>query len=66
MKRNKNAANLLFLLSFTKCQREENIERTFFVSAGAQKKCETTGCGTTLPQYLPNPKNELPLKLIFT
>ena len=38
MKRNKNAATLLFLLSFTKCQREENIERTFFVSEGAQKK----------------------------
>ena len=66
MKRNKNAATLLFLLSFTKCQREENIERTFFVSEGAQKKWETTGCGTTLPQYLPNAKNKLSLKLIFT
>ena len=39
MKHNKkkNAETLLFLLSFTKTQREKNIERTFFVSAGAQK-----------------------------
>ena len=37
MKHNKNADILLFLLSFTKCQCEKNIERTFFVSVGAQK-----------------------------
>ena len=61
-----NADTLLFLLSFTKCQREKNIERTFFVSAGAQKGRETVGSGTTLPQYLPNPKNEFPRKSIFT
>ena len=37
MKHNKNAGTLLFLLSFTKSQREKNIKRTFFLSAGAQK-----------------------------
>ena len=55
----------MFLLSF-KSQREKNIERTFFVSAGAQKGSETAGSGNTLPQYLPNPKNKFPVKLIFT
>ena len=35
--KNKNAETPLFLLSFTKSQRGKNIERTFFVSAGAQK-----------------------------
>ena len=34
---NKDADNIFFLLSFTRCQREKNIERTFLVSAGAQK-----------------------------
>ena len=34
MKRSKNADTLLFLLSFTKCQREKIL----FVSAGAQKR----------------------------
>ena len=37
MEHNKNADTFCFLLPFTKCQREKNIERTFFVSAGAQK-----------------------------
>ena len=36
MKHNKNTDTLLFLLSFTKCQREKKI-KTFFVSAGTQK-----------------------------
>ena len=54
----------MFLLSFTKSQREKNIERTFFGSAGAQKGRETAGSGTTLPQYIPNPKNKFPLKFI--
>ena len=40
MKHNKNADTLLFLLLFSKSQREKNIEKTFFVSAGA---------GNTLP-----------------
>ena len=48
MKHNKNADTLLFLLSFTKCQREKNIERTFFVSPGAKKGWETAGLVTTL------------------
>ena len=37
MKRNKKADTLLFLLSLTKSQHEKSIERTFTVSAGAQK-----------------------------
>ena len=37
MEHNKKVGTLLFLLSFTKCQREKYIERTFFVSAGVQK-----------------------------
>ena len=38
MKHNKNPNTLLFLLSFTKWQRKKNIERTFFVRAGTQKR----------------------------
>ena len=57
---------LLFPLSFTKCQREQNIERTFFVSEGTQKGWGTAGSGPTLPQYLPNHKNKFPVKFIFT
>ena len=37
MKHGKNEDNLFFLLSFTKCQHEKIIEKTFFVSAGSQK-----------------------------
>ena len=66
MKHNKNTDTLLFLPSFTKSQREKNINRTFFVSAGAQKGRETMGSRTTLPQYLPNSKNKFPVKFIFT
>ena len=36
-KYNKNADTLLFLLLFTTGQRERNIKKTLFVSAGAQK-----------------------------
>ena len=36
-KYNENADTLLFLLSFTTGQCEKNIEKTLFVSAGAQK-----------------------------
>ena len=57
---------LLFILSFTKCQHEKNIEIIFFVSVGPQKGWETMGCGTTLPQYLSNQKNRFPVKFIFT
>ena len=64
--KNKNAETPLFLLSFTKSQRGKNIERTFFVSAGAQKGWETARSGTTLPQYLPNTKYKFPVKFIFT
>ena len=56
MKHNKHADTLLFLMSFIKCQHEKNIERTFFVSAGAQNGWETAGFGTALSQYLQNPK----------
>ena len=38
MKYNKNADTLLFLLLFTTGQPEKNIEKTLFVSAGAQKR----------------------------
>ena len=37
IKHSKNADPLLFLVSFTKCQREKNIEKTLFGSAGTQK-----------------------------
>ena len=66
MKHKKNAGTLLFLLSSTKFQREENAERTFFMSAATQKGWETAGSGTTLPQYLSNPKDKVPVKFIFT
>ena len=66
MKHNKSVDTLFFLLSFTKCQREKNVSRTFFVSVGSQKGWATAGAGTTLPQYLPNPKNKFPVKFIFT
>ena len=56
----------MFLLSFTKCQREKNIERTFSMSVRAQKGWETAGSWTTLQQYLPNPENKVPVKFIFT
>ena len=38
MKYNQNMDTLLFLLIFTTGQHEKNIEKTLFVSAGAQKK----------------------------
>ena len=66
IKHNKNVGTLLFPLSFTKCQREQNIERTFFVSEGTQKGWGTAGSGRTLPQYLLNRKNKFPVKSIFT
>ena len=37
MKYNKNADTLLFLLLFSESQREKKNEKTFLVSAGAQK-----------------------------
>ena len=43
MKHNENADTLLFLLLFTKSQRGKNIEKTFFVSTGAQKKAKNSG-----------------------
>ena len=36
------------------------------MSAGAQKGWKTAGLGSILPQYLPNPKNEFPVKFTFT
>ena len=66
MKHNKKSDPLLFLLLFTKCQHEKNIERTFFVSAGALKEWERARSGTTLPQYLLNTKYKFPVKFIFT
>ena len=66
MKYNKNLETLFFLLLFTTGQREKNIEKALFVGAGAQKRWKTAGAGSTLPQYLPNPKSKLPVKFIFT
>ena len=66
MKHNKNADTLLFLLLFTKSQREKKIEKTFLASAGAQKRWKTADSGYNLSQYLPNPKNKFPVKFIFT
>ena len=65
MKYNKNADTLLFLLLFATGQRENNIEKTF-VTAGAQKGWKASGSGSTVPQYLPNPKSKFPVKFIFT
>ena len=65
VKHSKNVDTLLFLLSFTKRQSEKNIERTLLVSE-AQKGWESTGSGTSLPQYLPDPENKFPVKLLFT
>ena len=66
MKYNKNANNVLFLWFFITGQREKNIKKTLFVSAGAQKRWKTAGSGNTLLQYLPNPKGKFPVTFIFT
>ena len=58
MNYNKNTYTFLSLLLLTTGQRERNIEKTLFVSAGAQKRWKTGGSGSTLPQYLPNPKSK--------
>ena len=36
------------------------------MSAGTQKGWRTVGSGNALPQYLPNFKNTIPVKSIFT
>ena len=56
MKHNKNADTLLFLLLFTKNQREKNMKKH---SLGVQmlKKDENGSSGYNLSQYLPIPKN---------
>ena len=66
MKYNKNTDTFLFLLLFTTGQREKNIEETLFVSASVQKMSKAACSGSTLPQYLPNPKSKFPVKSIFT
>ena len=45
------------------CQHEKNIEKILFVSVGAKKRWKTVGSGSTLPQYLPNPRSRLTKKL---
>ena len=64
MKHNKNADISLFPLSFTECQREKNIERTFFVSAGAQEgeKWRVLGLHTIFTELQ---KKNLPVKFMF-
>ena len=61
MKHNKNADTLKFLLLFTTGQRKKNIEKSFVVNAGCQKRWKTTGFGSILLQYLPNPKSKFPV-----
>ena len=65
MKHNKNADIFLFVLLFTKSQREKKLEKPFLASAGAQKRRKTAGSGYNLSQYLPNPQHKFPVKLIF-
>ena len=45
---------------------KKNVERTFFVGAGAKKGWERVSSGTTLSQCLLNPKNKFPVKFILT
>ena len=66
MKHNKSADTVLFLLLFTKSQREKKFEKTFLASAGAQKRWKMADSGYDLSQYLPHPKNQFPVKFIFT
>ena len=65
MKYIKNVDIFLFLMLFTRCQREKDIEKTF-VSAGTQKRWKAAGSGSTVTQYLPNSKIKFPVKFIFT
>ena len=41
-------------------------KKKIFASAGTQKGWRTVGSGNALPQYLPNFKNTIPVKSIFT
>ena len=68
MKHNKkNTYTLLFLLLSTESQCEKKMKKKkLFVSAGTQKGWRTVGSGNALPQYLPNFKNTIPVKSIFT
>ena len=68
MKHNKNNTDtLLFLLLSTESQCEKKKwKKKLFVSAGTQKGWRTVGSGNALPQYLPNFKNTIPVKSIFT
>ena len=65
MYNNKNADTLLLLLLFTMGQCEKNTDKAF-VSADVQKRWKTAGSGSTLPQYIPNPKSKFPVNFIFT
>ena len=44
----------------------KNIEKTLFVSAGAQRRWKTASYGNALLQYLPHPESKFPVKFIFT
>ena len=66
MKYNKNTDTFLYQRLFTMGKREKNIEKTLFLSAGAQKRWKTEGSGNTLPRDLPNPKSRFLVKFIFT
>ena len=64
MKYNKSADALLFLLLFTTSQREKSIEKTLFVSAGAQKRRKQRVLGV-LYRNMSNPRRKFPLKFRF-
>ena len=49
MKYNKNMDTLLFLLLFSMVQREENIEKTLLLGAGAQKRGKLRVLGVICP-----------------
>ena len=66
MKYNKNADTLLFLLLFTMGQREKIYLKNIICECKCSKKVKKAGSGSTLPQYLPNPKSKFQVKFIFT
>ena len=66
MKYSQNGDTLLFLLSFAMDQHKTKYWKILFANAGAQKRWKTVSSGSTLTQYLQNPKSNFPAKYIFT
>ena len=63
MKHKKNVYTLLFLLLFTKSQREKKNGKNIPCECRRSKKVDS---GYNFSQCLPNPKNKFPVKFIFT